>query len=248
MTQKRSTPLHLSNISGHHCTIDLRLGKLAMVPFFQSLSKSELREINKKFDVNHFNSGDSIYFQAEKATRLRVLVHGIIKLLRHSSEGKDILLDMLKPGEFFGTLSDLGENVYQETAMAQTDVCVMSFGATDFRMILKNYPPVAIAVLDITTNKLRSSHDKLHQLATLSVPQRIVHILGMLSEKFGEESEYGKLLQLPLSRRDIADMAGTSTETASRIMSDLQDKELIVSGRQWVAIKNPDQLKKLADG
>jgi CRP-like cAMP-binding protein len=112
MAARRNTPLDNPDIEGHHCTVGERLEKLGMVPFFENLGETELRDINGKFNAIHFAQGETIYFQDEKAHLLRVVVHGHVKLVRQTMEGKDILLDMLKPGEFFGTLSTSGDAVY----------------------------------------------------------------------------------------------------------------------------------------
>lgn len=247
MAERRSTPLDKSNIEGHHCTVDVRLNKLGMVPFFKSLSDEELRQVHKKFSSTHYTGGETIYFQDDKATLLRVVVHGGVKLVRQTLEGKDILLDMLKPGEFFGSLSALGDEVYSETAEAQTDICVLSIGLRDFRTILNEYPAVAVSVLDVTAKRLATSQEKIRQLTTLSVKKRIANILLKLSQKFGEDSKQGLLIQLPLPRKDLADMAGTSAETASRIMSRFQQDGLIETGRQWVAIVDIEQLTEVAE-
>lgn len=247
MTKRRSTPLHNPDIEGHHCTVEVRLEKLGMTPFLAKLSTQDLRNINKQFSATHFSEGDTIYDQDEHATLLRVVVHGKVKLIRHTLEGKDVLLDMLKPGEFFGSLSVLGDNVYTETARAQTDACILSIDLQKFQSVLKEYPQVAVSALDIMAERLQSSQDKVRQLATISVKQRIANVLVTLCDKFGENSRHGKLLQLPLSRKDLADMTGTSTETASRIMSQLQEEGIITSGRQWVAINDPDRLKEIAE-
>src|SRR5699024_54033 len=103
------------------------------------------------------------------------------------------------------------------------------------------------SVLDIMAERLQTSQDRVRQLTTLPVEQRIANILVTLCDKFGEDSKRGKLLQLPLSRKDLADMAGTSTETASRIMSQFQEEGLITSGRQWVAINDREQLSKISE-
>ena len=247
MSKRRSTPLKNPEISGHHCTRGVRLEKLGMVPFFQSLSSDALTKVEGKFHATHFSHGDVIYFQDERATLLRVLVHGKVKLLRQTLEGKDILLDMLNPGEFFGSLRAFGDEVYTDTAMAQTDACILDIGLREFRSILEENPDVALAVLDITADRLHSSREHIRQLTTLSVEKRIVNILITLCAKFGEDSKYGTLLQLPLSRKDLADMAGTSTETASRIMSHLQQDGIIKTGRRWIAVTNPALLKKMAE-
>ena len=247
MSKRRSTPLKNPEIKGHHCTTDVRLGKLSMVPFFRALSRQELQKVEEKFSANHFSRGDVIYLQNERATLLRVLVHGKVKLIRHTLEGKDVLLDMLNPGEFFGSLRALGDEVYTDTAITQTDACILSIGLGEFRSILEENPVVALAVLDITADRLHASREHIRRLTTLSVEKRIANILITLCTKFGEDSKYGMLLQLPLSRKDLADMAGTSAETASRIMSQFQQDGIIKTGRRWVAVSNPALLKKMAE-
>ncbi len=216
--------------------------KLGMVPFFQSIDGKLLKQINGKFSASHFVAGQSIYYEGEKATLLRVVVYGAVKLIRHTDDGKEILVDMLKPGEYFGSLNMLGENTYSETAIAQSDACIMSIGNREFRAVMNSNPTVAVAVLDVTAEKLNTAREQIHHLTSLSVEKRIAHILLKLSDKFGEEKEVGLLLQLPLSRKELADMAGTSTETASRIMSRFNQDGMITSGRQWVAINDADAL------
>jgi len=248
MTTKREIPLNKPTIEKHHCTVDIRFEKLGIVPFFQSLDKEELTMVNNKFSASHFKSGQPIYYEGEKATLLRVVVYGAVKLIRNTEDGKEIMVDMLKPGEYFGSLNELGDDSYSETATAQSDVCIMSIGNREFRSLLNTHPSIAIAVLDVSTEKLNTARQQIHHLTTLSVEKRIAHILKELCEKFGEESEVGMLLQLPLSRKDLGDMAGTSTETASRIMSRFQKEGIITSGRQWVAINNAAALSAVISG
>jgi len=111
---------------------------------------------------------------------------------------------------------------------------------------MNRYPSVAMSVLDITTERLNASRRRIQHLSTLPVSKRIAHILVTLGNKFGEEHRHGLLIQLPLSRKDLADMAGTSTETASRVMSRFQEDDLISSGRLWVAIKDQAGLIRIS--
>lgn len=247
MANRKTTPLKNFSLDTHRCSVDLRLEKLSMVSFFAGLDKEELTAINQQFSAAHHHADEAIYHQNERATMLRVVVHGAVKLVRHTMDGKDVLLDMLQPGEYFGNLSTTGDVFYTETARAQTDVCILSIRMNDFRSLLNDYPEVAVTVLDITAKRLQSSQEKIRHLTTLIVKKRIAHILVMLSDKFGEQSAHGLLLQLPLSRKDLADMAGTSSETASRIMSYFQDQDIIKTGRQWVAISDMDRLVDIAE-
>ncbi len=246
MSDKRETPLSTPSLQEHHCTVDLRLEKLGMVPFFQDLPEEQLREVNKKCTANHYSKGETIYRQGDSATMLRVVVAGNVKLAAHTLEGESVLLDMLQPGDFFGNPTARGRDVYSETAETQTSACILSIRLSDFREVMNRYPSVAMAVLDITTDRLNESRQRIQHLSTLPVTKRIAHILVTLGNKFGEKDSRGLLIQLPLSRKDLADMAGTSPATASRIMSQFQNDNLITSGRQWVAINNKAELLRIS--
>ncbi len=247
MSERRKSPIDHDEVDAHSCTIELRLGILHNLPFFKNLTHENIHEINKLFRDYHYAPGDTIYFTGDTATRLCVVASGSVKLLRHSAIGQNVLIDILKPGEFFGSLSALGDNVYSETSEAQTVSCIMTINAEDFRTILNNYPTAALSVLDITTERLRGAHEMMRQLSTHSVERRIAYTLLKLSDKLGEQKDIGLLIQIPLSRYDLAEMTGTTTETASRIMSHFQKDGLIKTGRQWVAITDIKKLSAIAE-
>tara|TARA_R110002124_G_scaffold150610_1_gene317316 strand:+ start:2657 stop:3406 length:750 start_codon:yes stop_codon:yes gene_type:complete len=246
MSDKRETPLRSPSLEEHHCTVGLRLEKLGMVPFFQDLSEEKLRNVNKKFTAKHYARGETIYRQGDSSTILRVVVAGNVKLVSHTLQGESVLLDMLQPGDFFGNITAGNKDSYTETTETQTDACILSIRLSDFREIMNRYSSVAVSVLDITGERLNESQQRIQHLSTLPVTKRIAHILVTLGNKFGEENQRGLLIQLPLSRKDLADMVGTSTETASRIMSRFQEDNLITSGRQWVAIKDKPELLRIS--
>lgn len=236
MGKRKTTPLKEYAPDGHHCSLELKTAKLGMVSFFRDLKKKDLNEIVKRFSATHYQEDNEIYYQGEPARYLRVVVDGAVKLLRYTEEGKDVVLELLNPGSYFGSLKLLGSDVYTESAVAQSDCCILSIGLKDFREILQEYPSVGITILEMSADKLRSSQEQIKQLTTQPVETRIANILLTLSEKFGEEKKEGTLLQLPFSRKDLADMAGTTTESASRVMSNFQKEGIIETGRQWVSL------------
>src|SRR5690606_19822243 len=140
----RKTPIEQPRIKGHHCTMDVRICRLSRVPFFSGLDRETVEQISEKFSAHHFTEEEVIYHQQETATWLRIVVFGSVRLIHHTDEGKDILLDLLQPGEYFGTLPLLGEDTYRETAYAHTDSCIMSISQPEFEKILLQYPAVAI--------------------------------------------------------------------------------------------------------
>lgn len=247
MPKRRKVPISVNEVDVNSCTTDHRLEILRNLPFFNNLSQNEISEVNKLFKDVHYPSGENIYFSGDRAARLYVIATGTVKLLKYSADGKTILVDVLKQGEFFGNLDPSGEAVHDETAEAQTHSCILNISSANFRTVLEKHPGSALKVLDIVSKRLRESRETIRQLSAQPVENRIAYMLLKLSEKLGEQNEIGLLIQMPLSRRDIAEMTGTTPETTSRIMSKLQDDNIIVTGRKWIAIKNIDYLRNILE-
>jgi len=228
------------------CSVELRLKILGQVPFFQALPPGALAEINPLFREIGFASGETICLAGDPAERLYVVADGRVKLLRHSLAGKDILLDLLTAGEFFGSLSMGTQDVYPDTAQAQTAACILAIGKEAFQDIMERHSQVAVSVIGIMASRLQAANARVQQLSVLPVEGRIAAVLLMLSGKFGKPHPLGRLIQVPLSRDDLASLAGTTSESASRVMSQMQKDGLIQSGRQWVAVKDHAGLEALA--
>lgn len=244
---RRKTPLDQEHLEPHMCDLDLRLYILSQLPFFNGLSSSMIREINTLFVERGFDGGEIIYLEGSPASRLYVVADGNVKLMRHTLSGKDVMLDILKQGEFFGGLSTAEDDAYSETAHAHTPVCTLSIGGEDFRQILRRHPPVAMKVIDIMAQRVREAHEMVRLLSVSSVEGRLAHVLLSLGDKLGEQDKVGLLIQLPLGRADLAELIGTTTETVSRMMSQFQKDGLIQTGRRWVAIVDKTSLAELRD-
>ena len=247
MNNKRKTPLETEEISPEMCSADVRLRALGSVPFFAVLKPAELQEINRRFKEQGFEPDQPIYFEGDPAAHLYVVAAGKVKLMRHTRSGKDVLLDLLEPGEYFGSLSPLADEIYTETAQAHTSVCSLKIGKDTFRSILAGKPEIAISVLEITAGRLQAAHERVRQLSAFSVEHRVAFTLLKLAEKFGEQQKGRLLIQTPLSRDDLAQMTGTTTESASRTISQFQKAGLIDTGRQWLAITDPKGLSSILD-
>jgi CRP-like cAMP-binding protein len=273
MSQRRKSPVQPENIEPEMCSLDLRLQILHGLPFFAGLSHDDVHKINASFQDRGYRRGATIFFAGDAVNRLYVVAVGKVKLMRHTLSGQEILLDILTPGEFFGNLAAPDNAMNLDTAIAQTTLCLLSIETDDFRQIMTSYPSVALAVLSLTDERLNAAHEKIQQLSALvalavlsltderlnaahekiqqlsacSVEQRIVHTLLKLAEKLGEPHEVGLLIQMPLAREDLAAMAGTTTESASRTLSQLQKDGMIATGRQWVAIVDQPGLRALVE-
>jgi CRP-like cAMP-binding protein len=246
MTSRRRIPLEPQPIAPYMCTVDRRLSILRRVPFFAGVADEEIAAINRQFHERGYAAGETIYMAGDIAARLYVVAVGRVKVMRHTLAGQDVVLGVLAPGEFFGALSALGDAEYPDSAQALTSSCVLEIAAKDFQAILRRYPTVALAALDIVAERLRDAHAHIRQLSTEPATSRVAAALLGLAQKLGEHHEGALLIQMPLSREDLAAMTGATVETVSRIMSTLRADGIIRSGRQWVAIADTDRLAALA--
>ncbi len=246
MTPRRKSPLNLTTTEEQHCSIDLRLKILSRLPFFDGIAGQALESINRRFVEVGCQPGELIYTAGDPAGRLFVVAEGTIKLLQHASGGRDVLLDLLTGGEFFGNLATLGVAAYPDTAQAQTSACVLSIRSDAFRQVLDEHPGLALKTLEVMAARLNDAHQRVLQLSSMPADKRIAYTLVKLGHKLGRRKDDMLLIDVPLSREDLADMTGATPETASRVMSQLQAGGIIESGRRWVGIRNLQALEELA--
>lgn len=247
MLKRRKTPVEIKHTEPHLCSTELRLRILHGVSFFASLEHAQIEEINRQFHEKGFEPGDYLTFAGDPADSLFIIAEGRVKLLRHTTTGKDVMLDLLIPGEFFGGLSTSSDSTYLETAQALTSVCALTIRREAFRAILNQYPAVGMQVLDLVTARLEAAHDTIHQLSAQTAEQRIAATLLTLAAKLGEPHEVGLLIQTPLSRDELAELTATTPETASRVISQFQRDGWIATGRQWIALVDTEALRQTAE-
>ena len=228
------------------CSLEYRLKIIGRLPFFRHLSSEAIAEINRLFEDRDVPAEQAIYFEGDPGEHLYLVAMGKVKLLRHTASGRDVLLDILRGGEYFGSLAILGGRGYTESAVAQTDCCILQISSSNFEKILNRYPDVSLKVLRAVGQRLEESQEIVKQLSVYSADQRIAAALIRLATKMGEQKEHGMLIQLPFSRQDLAAMTGTTVETVSRVMSRFAEQGLVTTGRKWVEINDIRGLEQIA--
>lgn len=240
------SPVRLDWMDPAVCSLEYRLKIISRLPFFKHLPAEAISKINDLFQDRDVSANERIYFEGDDAEHLYLVAMGKVKLVRNPVSGREVLLDILRGGEYFGTLMVFGGRTHTETAIAQTDCCILQISSTDFESILSGYPDVTRKLLEAVSQRLAESQEIVKQLSAYPVEQRIASALLRLVKKLGEARGQGVLIQLPFSRQDLAAMTGSSTETVSRVMSRFVEHGLVKSGRKWVTIMDTQRLEELA--
>jgi CRP-like cAMP-binding protein len=239
------SPVRLEWVDPAVCSTEYRLKLIGRLQFFQHLPAEAIAKINGLFRDHDISVDERIYFEGDEAEHLYLVAMGKVKLVRNTDSGREVLLDILHGGEYFGNLTVFGGRVHTETAIAQTDCCILQISSVEFESILLEYPNVTRKVLEAVSQRLTESQEIVKQLSAYTVEQRIASALMRLAGKLGEARGQGVLIQLPFSRQDLAAMTGSTIETVSRVMSRFAENGWVKSGRKWVTITDMKRLEEL---
>ena len=207
---------------------------------FSGLSDTELAGLSRLAAARHLEAGQYAFWEGDAPDYFYILISGRIKVLKHSSQGKEVIIAFFGPGEMFGEVAVFEDKVYPASAQAAIDSQVAAIRKDDLLSFLAAHPQVVLRIINILGGRLREAQGRLKDLAGERVEQRLARTLLMLSAKLGAS--------LPFTRQEIADMAGTTTETAIRILSRLKDGGIISSTRGEITILNQDKLRLLSEG
>ena len=221
--------------------------RLQEMPILSSLSQSDWEKIKHLFVEKRFGKDDYIFFEGDPFSWLGVVLEGRVKMIKHSENGKDVVVDMITPGGMLGELAAFNGEPYPATAQAMEPTVVASIHRDDYLRLLKQYPALALGVIEELGRRLREAQEMIKSMAVERVERRIARILLKLAATTGSSSEEGIVIELSLTRQDIAEMVGTTVETAIRTMSKFRKKGLVQTKRGRVVILDPHQLVRIAE-
>jgi CRP-like cAMP-binding protein len=242
----RRSPLRVPTHDPASCTLEVRHEVLAGVPFFAGLDHADIVELDRRCRIEDFDTGQAVIHAGQPARRLYVVATGTAKVVRPTLAGTEVLLDIVRPGDHFGTLPTLGADTYADSVWALTPLCVLSLDGPSFDAVLDAHPEVARAGLRVMAERLEAARTHVHAMAVATSQERVALAVAILARRVGVPHDGGMLLDLPLSRDDLAAMTGTASETVSRVLAQLQRDGVIDSGRQWIVVRDLARLDELA--
>jgi CRP-like cAMP-binding protein len=204
------------------------------------LSEAELGELAGIAIERNFEPGEFIFWEGDAPDWFYIVAEGQVKVLKHSSLGKEFIVAFFGEGEMFGEVAVFENKPYPASAQAAAKTRVLAIKREDFLSFLAGRPQVALRIISVLGARIREAQNRLRDLAGERVERRIARTLFMLSSKLGPT--------LPFTRQEIADMAGTTTETAIRVMSQLKERGIIRSGRGKIIILDEGKLRLLSEG
>ena len=220
------------------------LGKIGL---FQNLTESELQNVVREAGELSFDEGSFLFYQDDLAERIFVLKSGRIKLHQLSTDGQQVLMRVMTPGMMFAAISLVDGAVYPVSAEAAEDSTVLYWSQQTLIGLIQRYPVLAMNAIKVLAGHVREFQDRYRELATERVERRVARAVLRLANQTGVKTDEGVLLNLPLSRQDLAEMSGTTLFTVSRILSQWEEKGLVIARREQLVIRFPHGLVSIAE-
>ena len=206
---------------------------LATMDIFKKLPAAVLQEVERRMVEKRYIKHDPIFLEGDPAESVWFVKEGHVKAGNTAANGRCQTLCLVGPHSMFGTCCCLGGGEYPCSSVAESDVTVVSLPMKDFMVLLTRYPEISTALVAHISQRLRQSKN-MQTFEQESVEKRILHVLLNLVGEFGNT--------IPLTRREIAEMAGTTVETSIRTFSRFEEEGLVSTTRGRITLKSTKDL------
>lgn len=202
-----------------------------------------LRQLSEERAIKAYRKKENIYTEGAYPKGVYFISKGKVKTLRTNPDGKELITGLYNAGDFVGYLALLEEAKYPDSAVALENAEICLIPKDDFFALIFRNPEVSRKFIQLLSNDLASREEQLLRLAYNSVRKRVAEALVTLYDKYSTAP--GGAFSLNLSREDLANMVGTSSETAIRTLSDFKDEGLVDVKGGTVTIRDYDRLRSM---
>ncbi|HEX8423451.1 MAG TPA: Crp/Fnr family transcriptional regulator [Pyrinomonadaceae bacterium] len=204
---------------------------------FAELGKDEMSRIAAHARGLRKARGEFIYMPGDSADLVYIVRQGRVKLSVLSGSGKEVAIDIIRPGEIFGEFALIDESSRSNMTQALDDVSVWVFHKRDFTRLLSTLPKLAINYIRLVGDRRRRMEKKLSDITSKAVSARVCELLHELTLGVSEMEAVTRDYLVPLMHHDIASLIGASRQTTTSVLNDLERRGIIELGRGWIRIK-----------
>ena len=222
-------------------SIEIKL--LKKVPIFAHLGESHLERISELFVKRTCRANHVIVVEEESGQSLFIIQKGSVKVSHISDDGKEVILSILKTGDFFGEMSILDGKGRSANVTALSKSELLMLRRSDFLGLLEEYPQIAISLLRELASRIRKSDMHISSLSLQDAMGRISTALVLVAEKTGRIKGDSIIIPKIPVQQDLANLAGTARETISRVMSHFEQTGFIKRDGHRVEIINFNKFK-----
>jgi CRP/FNR family transcriptional regulator len=215
---------------------------LRSVALFADLEEGELERFSQVAVPRSFPAGTRVFHEGDSSDACYIVSEGSFRVTREHTDGRAITLATLGPGEIFGELAMLDGDKRSASAESITDGTLLALPASDVRGLLSRNPEIALKLVAGLVRRLRAANMRLSRQSFQTVPSRVAGILLQLSRD-GQDGDEEAEVTIRMNQTDLAQLAGTSRESVSRFLAELERAGVVRSGRGRVTVLEPQKLR-----
>jgi CRP-like cAMP-binding protein len=219
------------------------IGLLHGVPAFATLADEELARVADVTVPRSFAPGDVVFREGDSSDTCYVVRSGHVRAVREHSGGRTITLANFGPADIFGELAMFDDERRSATIQALEATELMAILGGDMRRLLREYPDIAVKLLAALGRRLRETNDRLTRQSFQSVQSRVAAVLAQLVASARAEGAAERDVLITATQADLAQLAGSSRESASRFLAVLERAGVITQGRGRLTVHDPGALE-----
>lgn len=220
---------------------------LTNIPPFRQLAKAQIRTVLDLATPKRFGRELSVFVEGDPASRFYLLLDGHIRVVRTTPNGDQIIVLHIAPGQLFGIAAAMHRDTYPATAMTADECLTLSWPNTLWHKFAADYPGFATENYKTLGERLGEVNNRVVEMATQHVEQRVANTLLRLINQNGKKVENGIAIDFPITRQNLSEMTGTTLHTVSRLLSAWQKNGLVASTRKRVVVTDPHKLVILSE-
>jgi CRP-like cAMP-binding protein len=225
-----------------------RVSLLTSGPLFRQIGAEDAAEIAAHGRETRVRSRGIVFREGEPAAGMHLVLEGRVKLVQSATAGHEVIVRIVGPGEILAAVAVLAGSTYPATARSLEPVRLLSWPRDPLRDLLLRHPQLALNALGILATRVRELQERLLEVSTERVAQRIARALVRLARQTGRRVPDGVLIDVRLSRQDLAELTGTTLFTVSRTLSEWQGLGIVRSHSGRVVVTSPHALVSIAEG
>jgi CRP-like cAMP-binding protein len=220
------------------------LGLLARVPLFETLEPAELERVSEVAVPRSFTPGQVLFREGDASDTAYVVMEGHARALREHSDGRSIALARFGPGDVFGELAMFDDERRSATVEALDDLRALAILGPDMRRLLREHPDIAVQLVIGLARKLRGANERLTRQSFQTVQSRVANVLAGLVDQSRTEGGGERDVLVTVTQAEVAQLAGSSRESASRFLAVLERAGIVSQGRGRLVVHDPAALQR----
>ena len=211
---------------------------------FEQVSHDDIKWLESRAKMRELKRGEPVYLPSQMDDVILLVASGRIKTCHVTPEGKQAIIAFVEPGEIFGELALIGGNAQDQHAEATEATKLIAIRVNDLQAILHKYSSVSFGITKLIGHRRLKIERRLKNLLFRTNRERIVHLILELTETYGQQTEEGINLGIKLSHQEIASLIGSTRETVTVVLGQIQQEGKIKTARRKIIVKD---LQALAD-